>query len=84
MLKTSARTHEGYMKRTEARSSTPGTLGHASTTATVRDLVNYLVYMGEPARDEPQDASASACCSSWACCSSSRYLLKKEYWKDVK
>ena len=50
---------------------------------TVRDLVNYLVYMGEPAAVERKRIGivvlfALGILFIFA------YLLKKEYWKDVK
>ncbi|HWQ40016.1 MAG TPA: cytochrome c1 [Burkholderiales bacterium] len=61
---------------------TPGTLGAAQYDALVRDLVNYLVYMGEPARATRVQAGivvlfflAGLFVLTW--------LLKREYWKDV-
>jgi ubiquinol-cytochrome c reductase cytochrome c1 subunit len=50
---------------------------------TVRDLVNFLVYMGEPAANDRKRIGI------WALFVLGilfvfAYALKKEYWKDVK
>jgi ubiquinol-cytochrome c reductase cytochrome c1 subunit len=62
---------------------TKGTQSPAQYDATVRDLVNFLVYVGEP---------AAASRKSYGIVSLFvlgvlfifAYLLKKEFWKDVK
>ena len=65
------------------RQLTPGLESQVEYDATVRDLVNYLVYMGEPAAVERKRIGivvlfALGILFIFA------YLLKKEYWKDVK
>ncbi len=61
---------------------TPGLQNQVEYDTTVRDLVNYLVYMGEPAAVERKRIGivvlfALGILFIFA------YLLKKEYWKDV-
>jgi ubiquinol-cytochrome c reductase cytochrome c1 subunit len=60
-----------------------GSLSPAEYDATVRDLVNFLVYVGEPAASSRKTIGivvlfALAVVFIFA------YLLKKEFWKDVK
>jgi ubiquinol-cytochrome c reductase cytochrome c1 subunit len=61
---------------------TPGKLTPAEYDEAVRDLVNFMVYLGEPAQLERQRMG-------WwvlgflALFFVVAYLLKKEYWKDV-
>lgn len=60
----------------------PGKLSTAEYDAAVGDLVNYLVYMGEPVQAERRQMGI------WvllflAVFTVIAYLLKKEYWKDV-
>ena len=62
---------------------TKGTQTAAEYDATVRDLVNFLVYAGEPNGINRRPIGifvlfALAIVFAFA------YLLKKEYWKDVK
>jgi ubiquinol-cytochrome c reductase cytochrome c1 subunit len=64
------------------RQLTPGLQNQVEYDTTVRDLVNYLVYMGEPAAVERKRIGivvlfALGILFIFA------YLLKKEYWKDV-
>jgi len=65
------------------RQLSPGRESQVEYDTTVRDLVNYLVYMGEPAAVERKRIGivvlfALGILFIFA------YLLKKEYWKDVK
>lgn len=65
------------------RRLTPGLESRVEYDTTVRDLVNYLAYMGEPAAVERKRIGivvlfALGILFIFA------YLLKKEYWKDVK
>lgn len=62
---------------------TPGTQNEVQYDTTVRDLVNFLVYMGEPAANSRKRIGilvlfALGILFIFA------YALKKEYWKDVK
>jgi ubiquinol-cytochrome c reductase cytochrome c1 subunit len=61
---------------------TPGTMTPAQYDALVRDLVNYLVYMGEPAQARRVQVGIAVLfflsglfVLTW--------LMKREYWKDV-
>ena len=61
----------------------PGTQNTVQYDTTVRDLVNFLVYMGEPAANDRKRIGivvlfALGILFVFA------YALKKEYWKDVK
>jgi ubiquinol-cytochrome c reductase cytochrome c1 subunit len=61
----------------------PGTQDTVQYDTTVRDLVNFLVYMGEPAANDRKRIGI------WALFVLGilfvfAYALKKEYWKDVK
>jgi ubiquinol-cytochrome c reductase cytochrome c1 subunit len=62
---------------------TPGTLGQVEYDALTRDLVNFLVYVGEPAASSRRSIGIVVLfvlgivfIFAW--------LLKREYWKDVK
>jgi ubiquinol-cytochrome c reductase cytochrome c1 subunit len=64
------------------RQLSPGLQNQVQYDTTVRDLVNYLVYMGEPAATERKRIGivvlfALGILFIFA------YLMKKEYWKDV-
>ncbi|MDE2120694.1 MAG: cytochrome c1 [Betaproteobacteria bacterium] len=64
------------------RQVTPGTLTPAQYDREVRDLVTFLVYMGEPVKLERERLGV------WvllflAVFFVAAYLLKKEYWRDV-
>jgi ubiquinol-cytochrome c reductase cytochrome c1 subunit len=82
-LEVTAGEHEG--RKVEHRKlvlDAPGTLTPAQYDALVRDLVNYLVYMGEPARTWRVQVGivvlffvSGLFVLTW--------LLKREYWKDV-
>jgi ubiquinol-cytochrome c reductase cytochrome c1 subunit len=60
-----------------------GTQSPAEYDATVRDLVNFLVYVGEPAATQRKVIGIVAL-FVLAILFVFTYLLKKEYWKDVK
>jgi len=60
-----------------------GTQGAAAYDATVRDLVNFLVYVGEP-KAASRKAIGIIVLFVLGVLFIFTYLLKKEYWKDVK
>lgn len=60
----------------------PGTMTPAQYDATVADLVNYLVFMGEPARGHRVQIGILTLLFL-AVLFVFAYALKKEYWKDV-
>ena len=62
---------------------TPGTQGAVQYDTTVRDLVNFLVYMGEPAATTRKRIGIVALFMLGVVFIFA-YALKKEYWKDVK
>jgi ubiquinol-cytochrome c reductase cytochrome c1 subunit len=60
----------------------PGSLTPVQYDETVRDLVNFLVYLGEPAATSRKQIGTLVLLfllALWPLV----YLLKKEYWKDV-
>ena len=61
---------------------TPGTLNEVQYDTMVRDLVNYLVYMGEPTAVKRKNIGIIAL-FFLGILFIFAYLLKKEYWKDV-
>jgi len=60
----------------------PGTLSPAEYDRTVGDLVNFLVYMGEPSRQTRIELGIYVLMFLGVLFVLA-YLLKKEYWKDV-
>ncbi|GAB4289526.1 MAG: cytochrome c1 [Thiohalomonadaceae bacterium] len=60
----------------------PGTMTPAEYDAAVGDLVNFLVYMGEPVQLKRQELGVKVL-TFLAFFFVLAYLLKKEYWKDV-
>ena len=62
--------------------ATPGSMTAAQYDATVADLVNYLVFMGEPARGKRVQIGILTLLFL-AVLFVFAYALKKEYWKDV-
>jgi ubiquinol-cytochrome c reductase cytochrome c1 subunit len=60
----------------------PGTLSRAEYDRLVADLVNYLVYMGEPARHSRTQLGIYVLMYLGVLFVFA-YLLKKEFWKDV-
>ncbi|GIX35402.1 MAG: cytochrome c [Lysobacteraceae bacterium] len=72
--------HEGHIERLEL--ATPGKLSPQEYDAAIRDLVNFLTYVGEPA------AMQRTSLGVWvilylAAFTFLAWLLKKEYWRDV-
>jgi len=60
----------------------PGELSPAEYDAKVRDLVNFLVYLGEPAQIQRGTVGVVVMLFLFILLAFS-YYLKKEYWKDV-
>ncbi|HUF22262.1 MAG TPA: cytochrome c1 [Burkholderiales bacterium] len=60
----------------------PGTMTSAEYDRLVRDLVNYLVYMGEPARTQRVQIGI-AVLFALSILLVLTWLLKREYWRDV-
>ncbi|MGH8650003.1 MAG: cytochrome c1, partial [Burkholderiales bacterium] len=60
-----------------------GSQSSAEYDATVRDLVNFLVYVGEPAAAERKTIGIMVLFVLGVLFIFA-YLLKKEFWKDVK
>ena len=61
---------------------TPGTMSAQAYDDLVRDLVNYLVYMGEPARVKRVQIGIIVLLFL-GLLAVPAWLLKREYWKDV-
>ncbi len=61
---------------------TPGTLSPDDYDEAIRDLVNFLAYMGEPAKLERQSLGIKVLLFL-AVFFVVAYLLKKDYWKDI-
>jgi ubiquinol-cytochrome c reductase cytochrome c1 subunit len=66
-----------YLKLTE-----PGSMSKASFDKTVNELVNFLVYVGEPVQLERRSMGKYVLFYLFLL-GIVAYLLKKEYWKDV-
>jgi len=64
------------------RQLSPGLQNQVQYDTTVRDLVNYLVYMGEPAATERKRIGIVVLFALGVLFIFA-YLLKKEFWKDV-
>jgi ubiquinol-cytochrome c reductase cytochrome c1 subunit len=81
-VETAKDAHGGHAEVRSLALDQPGTLSRLDYDALVGDLVNYLVYMGEPARAERVRIGIITLLFlgllllfAW--------LMKKEYWKDV-
>jgi ubiquinol-cytochrome c reductase cytochrome c1 subunit len=61
----------------------PGSQSAADYDRTVRDLVNFLVYLGEPARETRMRLGIIVVLFLTVVMLPLAYLLKKEFWKDV-
>ena len=59
-----------------------GTQSPAEYDRTVRDLVNFLAYMGEPIKLERQSLGIKVLLFLFVFFILA-YLLKKEFWKDI-
>jgi ubiquinol-cytochrome c reductase cytochrome c1 subunit len=62
---------------------TPGKLSPEEYDSFVRDTVNFLVYIGEPAQLQRRALGAPVI-AFLVFFTLLAYALKKEYWKDVK
>ena len=74
--------HAGAGKTIKYETLKPGTLSAVQYDETVRDLVNFLVYVGEPAAISRRQIGVFALLfllALWPLV----WLLKREYWKDV-
>ena len=74
--------HGGPIKAVRYEMATPGSLTPVQYDETVRDLVNFLVYVGEPAATSRKQIGIFVLLfllALWPLV----YLLKREYWKDV-
>jgi ubiquinol-cytochrome c reductase cytochrome c1 subunit len=83
VLKTETVEHEGH--KTEHRKlelETPGSLAPADYDKLVRDLVNYLAFMGEPQAATRSQIGVLVLIFLFGLFVLS-WLLKKEFWKDV-
>jgi ubiquinol-cytochrome c reductase cytochrome c1 subunit len=60
----------------------PGSLSHEEYLATVRDLVNFLDYVGEPAQVQRRSLGVKVVLFLLAF-TALTYLLKREYWKNI-
>jgi ubiquinol-cytochrome c reductase cytochrome c1 subunit len=67
----------------EFRIATPGTMTVEEYDAFVRDTVNFLVYIGEPAQLQRRALGAPVI-AFLVFFTLLAYAMKKEYWKDVK
>jgi ubiquinol-cytochrome c reductase cytochrome c1 subunit len=62
----------------------PGTLSPVEYDMAIRDLVNFLTYVGEPAAQRRQAIGVGVLFFLLVVLFPLTYWLKKEYWKDVK
>jgi ubiquinol-cytochrome c reductase cytochrome c1 subunit len=74
--------HGGTHKRLRLELAAPGTMAAAQYDRLVADLVNYLVFMGEPAQARRQQIGYVVL-MALGVLFVLVYLLKKEFWKDV-
>jgi ubiquinol-cytochrome c reductase cytochrome c1 subunit len=73
----------GYMRTVHALAiDKPGTMGPGEYNALVADLVNYMTYMAEPARNDRVRYGLMALILLGLLIALS-YALKKAFWKDV-
>ena len=75
-------THGGEHKVVELELVEPGTLTPKEYDRAIRDLVNFLDYMGEPAKYERQHLGVKVIMFLLVFLVIA-YLMKKEFWKDV-
>jgi ubiquinol-cytochrome c reductase cytochrome c1 subunit len=81
LVKSERRPDGKYVVLTLA-SESPGSLSPVEYKALVADLVNYLVYMAEPARNERINFGIGALIFLGVLFSFA-YALKRDYWKDI-
>jgi ubiquinol-cytochrome c reductase cytochrome c1 subunit len=61
-----------------------GALSRTQYDTVVRDLVNFLVYVGEPAASSRKSIGIAALFVLLGVLFPLTYWMKKEFWKDVK
>ncbi|MGB8435337.1 MAG: cytochrome c1 [Burkholderiales bacterium] len=74
--------HGGVLKTVTFETVRPGTESVAEYDRTVRDLVNFLVWIGEPAQAKRKELGVFVLLALGVLILLS-YLLYKNYWKDV-
>ena len=74
--------HDGGAKAVRYELAKRGTLTPVQFDETVRDLVNFLVYMGEPAATNRKQTGVFVVLFLFAFWPLA-WLLKREFWKDV-
>ena len=80
---TTVKDHDGYERESVTLELTePGLLSPKEFDRATRDLVNFLDYMGEPAKYERRSLGIKVILFLFMFLVVA-YLLKKEYWKDV-
>ena len=72
----------GEEKEIALESISPGRLSSAEYDAAITDLVNFLVYMGEPSRNERVRVGFAVMLALFILLVLS-YLLYREYWRDI-
>lgn len=82
MVKTEDDGHGGTHEIKELKLDKPGTLSKSEYDAYVADLVNFLVYLGEPAATKRVQLGIMVMLFLFLMLGLT-YALKKEYWKDV-
>ena len=75
-------TYDAEKKQLSEKSK--GAMSRAEYDATVRDLVNFLAWIGEPAAAERKSLGIAVLLVLALVVFPLTYWLKKEYWKDVK
>jgi ubiquinol-cytochrome c reductase cytochrome c1 subunit len=81
-VKTEDDGHGGTHEVKTLKLATPGVLSKTEYDAYVADLVNYLVYLGEPAATKRTQLGAIVMLFLFLMLGLT-YALKKEYWRDV-
>ncbi len=81
-IEESGSAHEEKQVKKTLTLARPGTLTPTQYDALVRDLVNYLVFMGEPVRESRAQVGTVALIFLFLFFVLT-YALKKNYWKDV-
>ena len=81
-VKTADNGHGGTHDIKELKLEKPGKLSKADYDAYVADLVNFLVYLGEPAATRRVELGIMVMLFLFLLLGLS-YALKKEYWKDI-
>jgi ubiquinol-cytochrome c reductase cytochrome c1 subunit len=81
-IKTEDNGHGGTHEVKELTLAAPGVLSKAEYDAYVADLVNYLVYVGEPAATKRTQLGAMVMLFLFLMLGLT-YALKKEYWRDI-